>query len=87
MAMKQKKIFFSQKKFKMADSKKNDFFNIMNPQYFFLQKFQGLVLGSVGEIGLKEMNVAQPMGLSGYLILGLKQTKKHKKGLFRLFKA
>ena len=35
MGMKQKKPFFFEKKIKMADSKKTEFFNSANSQYFF----------------------------------------------------
>ena len=47
------------KRIKMADSK-NEIFNSPNSQYFF-QKFHGLVLGLVGLIDAKGIDVAQPI--------------------------
>ena len=72
---------FLEKKIKMADSKKLIFSTLLILN-IFLPKFQKLVLGSVGELYMKDMNVAQPMGSSGCLILGLKQTKNTKKAFF-----
>jgi hypothetical protein len=40
------------------------FFNSANSQYFF-QKFHGLVLGLIGLIGTKGIDVAQPYGNTG----------------------
>ena len=51
----------------MANSKKV-IFSTLSILNIFLQKFQGLVLGSVEEIGAKDVNVTQPKGLSGCLI-------------------
>ena len=55
MRMKQKKIFFEEKKFKMADFSKWPILKI------FLRKFHRLVLGLVGLIDAKAINVAQPI--------------------------
>ena len=59
--MKQKEIFFFEKKiFKMADSKKGHFPSppILN---IFFQKFHGLVLGLVGLIDAKGIDGTQPI--------------------------
>jgi hypothetical protein len=58
MGMKQKKIFFVKRGFKMADSKKLSFSEspILKK---FLRKFHGLVLGLVGLIDAKGIDVAQ----------------------------
>ena len=60
MRMKQKKIFFLKKKFKMADSKKGHFPAppILN---IFSWKFHGSVLGLVGLIDAKGFGLAQPI--------------------------
>ena len=60
MGMKQEKKYFKKKTFKMADSKKLSFSKspILN---FFLWKFHGLVLGLVGLIDAKGIDVAQPI--------------------------
>jgi hypothetical protein len=56
MRMKQKKKnFFDKKKFKMADFSKWPFFKIANSQK--------LVLGLVGLIDAKAINIAQPIWL------------------------
>ena len=60
MAMKQKKIFFEEKKIKMADSKKGHFPSLPILNIFF-QKFHGLVLGLVGLIDAKGIGLAQPI--------------------------
>ena len=58
--MKQKKKnFFWKKKFKMADSKKAHFSKSPILK-IFLQKFYRLVLGLVGLIDAKGIDVAQP---------------------------
>ena len=64
MGMKQKKIFFLKKKFKMADWKKGHFSKspILD---IFLWKFNGLVLGLVGLNDAKGINLAQPIWLWG----------------------
>ena len=50
----------------MADSKKLRFStpSILN---IFLKKIQGLIIGLVGQIDVKELNVAQPIWSSGCL--------------------
>ena len=55
-----KKIFFFEKKFKMADSKKGPLPSppILN---IFFQKFHGLVLGLVGLIDAKGIDGTQPI--------------------------
>ena len=60
------KNFFSlfEKKFKMADSKKLSFSTSPKAEQFPL-KFHGLVLGIVGLIDAKGINLTQPMWLSG----------------------
>ena len=60
MGMKQKKFFFLKKKFKMADSKKLSFSTSPKAEQF-LPKFHGLVLGLVGLIDAKGINVTQPI--------------------------
>ena len=64
MGMKQKKNFFLKKKFKMADSKKLSFSTSSKAEQF-LPKFHGLVLGLVGLIDAKGINVTQPIWPSG----------------------
>ena len=56
----EKKNIFKKKKFKMADSKKPSFSKspILN---IFLWKFHGLVLGLVGLIDAKGIDLAQPI--------------------------
>ena len=51
-------FFFEENKFKMANFSKWPFFKIANSQ-FFLRKFHRLVLGLVGLIDAKAINVAQ----------------------------
>ena len=58
MGMKQKKIFFSKKKFKMADSKKAHFSKSPILK-IFSQKFLRLVLRLVGLNDAKGIDVAQ----------------------------
>ena len=61
MGMKQKKIFFLlKKKFKMADSKKLSFSTSPKAEQF-PPKFHRLVLGIVGLIDAKGINVTQPI--------------------------
>jgi hypothetical protein len=55
-------------------TQKTEFFKIANSQYFF-QIFYGLVLGSVGLIDAKGINVAQPIWLSSCPTKGVKQAK------------
>ena len=65
MGMKQKKFFFfEKKKFKMADSKKLSFSTSPKAEQF-PPKFHGLVLGLVGLIDAKGINVTQPIWSSG----------------------
>ena len=65
MGMKQKFFFFFlKKKFKMADSKKLSFSTSSKAEQF-LPKFHGLVLGLVGLIDAKGINVTQPIWSSG----------------------
>ena len=69
MGKKQKKKFFSwKKKIKMADSKKVHFSKSPILK-IFLWKFHGLVLGLVGLIDAKGINVTQPMCPSHQSIL------------------
>ena len=57
-----KKNFFWRKKSQMADFSKSSFFKIANSQ-IFLRKFLRLVLGLLGLIDAKAINVAQPIWL------------------------
>jgi hypothetical protein len=57
-----KKLFFLKKTFQNGRLKKTEFFKMANSQ-FFLPKFYGLVLGSVGLIDMKGIDVAQPIWL------------------------
>ena len=52
------------KKNQNGQLKKTEIFNSANSQYFS-RKFQGFVLGLLGEIEAKNSNVAQPICLSG----------------------
>ena len=58
--MKQKKFFFWKKKIKMVDSKKTEFFSRA-----IFTKIHRLVLGLVGLIDAKGINVTQPIWPSG----------------------
>ena len=60
MEMKQKKKNFFEKKFKMANSKKLSFSTSPKAEQF-LPKFHGLVLGLVGLIDAKGIDLAQPI--------------------------
>ena len=62
-----KKFFFRKKKFKMADSKKLSFSTSPKAEQF-PTKFHGLVLGLVGLIDAKGINVTQPIWPSGCLM-------------------
>ena len=62
MGMKQKKLGFFRKKHQMADWKKLSF-SIPPILNIVFQKFQGLVLGSIGLIDAKGIDVAQPIWL------------------------
>ena len=64
MRMKQKKIFFFEKKIKMAYSKKPSFSTLPKAEQF-PPKLHGLVLGLVGLIDAKGINVTQPIWPSG----------------------
>ena len=66
--------FFLKKESKCL-TQKTEIFNSPNSQYF-LQKFQGLVLGWVGQIDAKVNDVAQPLWLSDCPMWALKQAKK-----------
>ena len=55
-----KKNFFRKKKFKMADSKKLSFSTSAKAEQI-PPKFHGLVLGLVGLIDVKGIDVAQPI--------------------------
>ena len=55
-------FFFEKKKFKMADSKKLSFSTSPKAEQF-PPKFHGLVLGLVGLIDAKGIDVAQPIWL------------------------
>ena len=66
MGMKQKKIFFWKRKSKMADSKKLSFSKLPILK-IFMQKLYGLVLGLVGLIDAKGIDVAQPIWSWGSL--------------------
>ena len=59
-----KKIFFSKKKFKMADSKKAHFSKSPILK-IFLWKFHGSVLGLEGLIDAKGIDLSQPIWLWG----------------------
>jgi hypothetical protein len=80
MGMKQN-FFFSKIEFKMADSKQLSFSKqpIIN---IFSQKFQKLVLGSIGEIDLKGINVTQPFMV---IMLSDVRSKMSKKCLICVF--
>ena len=67
-------------KLKMADSKKTP--PILN---IFSLKFQGLVLGLVGQIDAKGINVALPIWPSGCLTWAQKRTKNTKNAFWALF--
>ena len=62
-----KKKFFLKKKFKMADSNKLSFSTLPKAEQF-PPKFHGLVLGLVGLIDAKGINVTQPIWPSGCLM-------------------
>ena len=64
MGMKQKKNFFMKKKIKMANSKKLSFSTSPKAEQF-PPKFHGLVLGLVGLIDAKGIDLAQPIWSSG----------------------
>ena len=55
MRMKQKKKSFEEK------SQNGQFFKIANSGIFFFRKFHRLILGLVGLIDAKAINVAQPI--------------------------
>ena len=52
----------AKKKIQYGRLKQIEFFNSANSQYFF-QEFPGLVLGLVGLIDAKDIDVAQPIWL------------------------
>ena len=63
-ALKQKLTKIKKKKIKRADSKKLSFLTLPKAEQFPL-KFHGLVIGIVGLIDVKGINVTQPIWLSG----------------------
>ena len=75
-----------QKKSKMADSKKLSFLipSILN---IFLWKFLRLVLGLVGLIDAKGIDVAQPIWLWGCPTYAQKWPKNTKNAFFACFRA
>jgi hypothetical protein len=72
------------KKIKMAHSKKLRF-STPPILIFFSWKFQGLVLGLVGLIDAKDIDVAQPIWLWGCLTWVKKQPKNTKNAFFACF--
>ena len=76
MGMKQKKIFFFEKKFKMADSKKLSFSTSPKAEQF-PPKFHGLVFDLVELIDVKGIDFAQSICPWGWPTEAQKQAKMH----------